>query len=369
MFVVFFTEGRYVPARRFRVEHFFGLLKKEGIRYFELPSWPSKYFNITCCDIKALAIVLFGVLSLVKAIVRVFQLPLVLFADVVFIQRELLPYNIIFLEHLVRLFNKNIVFDFDDSIFLYKDEISSSIGKYLTKKDTIAETIRMSREVICGNGYLAEYAKKYNKNVTIIPTVLDTDKYVPKNQSARTKGRFVIGWMGTSGNLKYLLSLKEVFREIQKMYPEVILRIITEKFLFEEEFSDAIPTEFKKWSEKNEVSDLQGFDLGVMPLADNKWTKGKCGFKILQYMATGIPVIASSVGANNEIVQDGISGFLASNDIEWKEKISKIIQNDSDIVGFLSKKGRERVVNHYSIRAVFPVWSGIIRRAAGRTKH
>lgn len=367
MIAIFFTEGKTVPARRFRVEHFLSLLREQGVFCIELPSWPSKYFNFSF-NSRLVSVVSFGFLSIIKAFVRIFQIIIVPFADLVFIQRELLPYNIFFLERIIWLLNKNIVFDFDDSIFLYKDEISSSIGKYLTRKDTIAETIRMSREVICGNGYLAEYARKYNKNVTIIPTVLDTDKYVPKIQSARTENRFVIGWMGTSGNLKYLLSLKEVFREIRKAYPEVILRIVTEKFLFQEEFSDAIPTEFKKWSEKNEVSDLQGFDLGVMPLADNKWTKGKCGFKILQYMATGIPVVASAVGANNEIVQDGISGFLASNDAEWKEKILKIIGNDFDIVSSLFEKGRERVVSHYSIRAVFPAWSGVIRRAAGCTK-
>ena len=365
MLVVFFTEGKHVPARRFRVEHFLGLLKKEGVRCLELPSWPSKYFNVSSSS-RALSVALFTVLSLVKALVRILQLPAVLFADAVFIQRELLPYNIVFLERFVHLLNKNIVFDFDDSIFLYKEEISSPIGRYITRKDTVAETIRMSREVICGNGYLAEYAEKYNKNVTIIPTVLDTDKYVPKTQAAGTNGCFVIGWMGTSGNLKYLLSLGWVFKKIRKKHPEAILRIVTERFLFQEEFSDAIPTEFRKWSAENEVSDLQSFDLGLMPLADDKWTRGKCGFKILQYMATGVPVVASAVGANNEIVQDGVSGFLAKGDAEWEEKMSKIIRNDSGIADLFSEKGRERVVDRYSIKAVFLIWSGVIRRAIGR---
>lgn len=365
MLVVFFTEGSNVPARRFRVEHFLTLLKSEDINYIELRSWPSKYFNFSFRN-RVVSVCSFGLLSLIKSIVRILQIPVVLFADVVFIQRELLPYNIIFLERFVRVFNKNIIFDLDDSIFLYKEEITSSIGRYITQKDTIAETIRMSRKVICGNSYLAEYAKEYNRNIVVIPTVLDAEKYVPAVKIDNEEHSFVIGWMGTSGNLKYLLSLQSVFSEIHEKYPNVILRIVTDKFLFQEEFSQAILTEFKKWSTTDEVVDLQGFDLGLMPLFDDKWTRGKCGFKILQYMATGVPVIASAVGANKEIIQNKKNGFLVSTHEEWKERIIEIIENKDDINERLSLEGRKRIEEKYSIQAIFPIWVQSLKDVALR---
>jgi len=367
MRVVFFTEGKNVPARRFRVEHFLKFLKDEDVEYIELPSYPSKYFNFSFKN-KFVSVCSFGILSVIKAAVRIIQMPAVLFADVVFIQRELLSYNIFFLERLVWILNKNIIFDFDDSIFLYKDEITSSIGKYLTKKDAFAETIKMSQKVICGNNYLANHVKKYNKNIIVIPTVLDVEKYIPAAEINNKKHPFVIGWMGTSGNLKYLLSLKNVFSEIQKKYPDTILRIVTDNFLFREEFSQVISTEVKKWSAVEEVVDLQGFSLGLMPLFDDKWTKGKCGFKILQYMATGVPVVASAVGVNKEIIQNGKNGFLVNTDEEWKVKILEIIENKDDAIKKFSLEGRKRVETQYSVQAIFPIWIQSLREATSGKK-
>jgi hypothetical protein len=204
--------------------------------------------------------------------------------------------------------------------------------------------------VIAGNQFLKGEATKYvhTGKVHVIPTVVDIERYIPK-QYHDSKDEVVIGWFGSKGTLYYLKKLVPVLTEIGKRFPFVQLKIVCNDFL-------DVPNMKvikKEWSEKDEVADLQSFDIGLGPLTDDVWTRGKCGLKLVQYLAVGVPVVCSPVGANKEIVADGKVGFWARDDKEWIERLSMLITNP-DLRQKMGERGRERIEQGYSLQAIAP---------------
>jgi hypothetical protein len=204
--------------------------------------------------------------------------------------------------------------------------------------------------VIAGNQFLKGEAMKYvdAKKVHVIPTVIDIRRYAPKQYTV-SKDEVVIGWLGSRGTLQYLKTLTPVFEELGKRFSFIQLKIVCNDF-----FNLPHMSVIKKvWSEEDEVADLQSFDIGLGPLADDVWTQGKCGLKLVQYLAVGVPVVCSPVGANKEIVPDGHAGFWARDAGEWVERLSALI-TDPDLRQRMGKKGRERIAQEYSLQAVAP---------------
>jgi len=254
----------------------------------------------------------------------------------------------------MRFLNPNIIFDYDDAVMFHELEH----GRPLTGKNVIKflRTIRYCKAVVAGNRFLAEFARPNCPHVYVLPTPIDTDKYSTKDYSEK-KDRVIIGWIGVSGNLKYLKRLEPVFENISEGYPNIILKIISNDSIT----MDGIKVEFKKWRLEEEIDDLRSLDIGIMPLDDSLWARGKCGYKILQYMGVGVPVVASPVGINLEFIKHGENGLLASTLEEWIECLDFLIKNPERRKS-IGLKGKQTVEAEYSVKKYSKEYSSIIRK-------
>ena len=266
-------------------------------------------------------------------------------ADIVVILRKLLlPWK----QKLIRRFVKKLVFEYDDSIMYRSSRWSNQYSG--TRRSRFEKMVKTCDLIIAGNQFLKKEALKYvnEEKIHVIPTVVDSDRYGPKDYDLR-KNDVVLGWLGSRGTLHYLKTLLPVFEEIGKRFPFVQLKIVCNDF-FDVPHIKVIK---KEWSEADEVADLRGFDIGLGPSTDDVWTRGKCGLKLVQYLAVGVPVICSPVGANREIVSDGEVGLWASDTREWIEKLSLLIDKP-ELRKEMGIKGRERIRKRYSLQAMTP---------------
>jgi len=206
-------------------------------------------------------------------------------------------------------------------------------------------TLRKSSAVIVGNEFLANYAKKYNKNITIIPTVINPDEY-PKKIHAYKKS-ITLGWIGQSVNFQYLSELHQQFLEIRRSIDFELLVISDKDFKME-----GIEVTNERWSIKTELQSILKMDIGLMPLKENEWTNGKCSFKAIQYMASGIPTIASDVGSNKNLITNGVNGFLAKTPNDWADYI-KALQSDHLLRIKIGKESIKTIEQKFSQKFAF----------------
>jgi glycosyltransferase involved in cell wall biosynthesis len=200
--------------------------------------------------------------------------------------------------------------------------------------------------VIAGNSFLANYAKQFNKNTIIIPTTIDGDFHIPKPE-LRNKEKIVIGWSGSISTIKHFEMAIPALKQVQNKYPNKIeIHVIGQGSYSHPE----INVISKNWSSKTEVDDLNCFDIGIMPLPNDEWVKGKCGLKGLSYMACGVATIMSNVGVNSDIIKHGKNGFLAASQQEWASYLCQLIENP-DLRHELGQEGRNTVVKNYSVNA------------------
>ena len=212
-----------------------------------------------------------------------------------------------------------IIYDFDDAI-MYNDRRPEQVSH--KRQRNFARTVKLADAVIAGNRYLAEHAVKFQKAVEILPTGLRLDDY--RVSAGRTEGEKVrLVWIGSKSTLMYLKELRNVLEETGSRFDNVVLRIICDDFFD----LDNMEVEKRQWSEETQFLDLAESDIGLAPLPDNRFTRGKCGFKVLQYAAAGLPVIASPVGVNAEYVSDGVTGCHAASALEWTERIGRAIKD------------------------------------------
>ena len=276
--------------------------------------------------------------------------------DVVFIYREVFPIGPAFAEWLLTRGNRPpVVFDFDDAIFLPSvSEANRMIGG-LKFPQKVAGIVRRSRHVIAGNEYLASFARRYNPAVTMLPTCVDTTRFVPSN-TPPAGDRPVVGWIGSPTTAAYIRGLGAVLQQAYARH-RFTLRVSGAGELVR---VDGIPVESPEWSLAREVELFNTCDVGVYPLADDEWSKGKCGFKAIQFMACGVPVVASAVGVNREIIEDGVNGLLASTESEWVEKLGRLLA-DPELRRRLGRAGRVTVEQRYSLRHNAPVLAATLR--------
>jgi glycosyltransferase involved in cell wall biosynthesis len=239
--------------------------------------------------------------------------------DGVFLQKKKLNFlDAFWLRHYAR----RVIYDFDDAVMYSEKNPEKPDYKRMR---SFRRTAELAALVIAGNSYLAEHAKRFNTNVRILPTGLDTGAYrVHTNPKGDDNIRLV--WIGSKSTLPYLAEIKPALEEIGSRFDKVVLRIICDGFLDLQN----MPVEKHRWSEQTQITDLLTSDIGLAPLPDNRFARGKCGFKVLQYAAAALPVVASPVGVNAQYVHDAVTGFVVTDLSQWTDRIARLI-TDSDL--------------------------------------
>lgn len=318
MKILFLVQDLDVAASRYRVLQYLPYLKEHGVQATVLP-FQKGFFNK---------------LKLFKSVNEY---------DILFIQRKRFP--VLWLKY-IRKNARRIVYDFDDSVMYRNSKAANPESN--TRVKMFKNMVNASDYVIAGNEYLQKNTTPFTHNVTIIPSPIDMSLYPLKKYSEKNDN-ITLGWIGATGSIHYLEKMKPVFEALGKKYEDLRLKIICNVFFD----CDNITVEKKLWSEQEEVADIQSFDIGLMPLMDDPWSHGKCGLKILQCLATGVPVVCSPAGVNKEIVKNGVHGFWANTREEWIEKL-EIMINDPDRRERMGMEGRKRVIEHYSLEANAP---------------
>ena len=266
--------------------------------------------------------------------------------DIVFVQREALQLGTAFFERAVSRSQARLVFDFDDAIWLQNVSDANRRLAWLKNPDKTAELISMADLVIAGNPHLADYASDFSNAVEVVPTTIDTDAYV--QDSRPPNGDAVcIGWSGSMTTIQHFDLMIPVFRRLKAQYGEAVRFKVIGDGRYRH---DELGIRGQDWSAESEVSDLSDIDIGVMPLPDDEWARGKCGLKGLQYMALGIPTVMSPVGVNTEIIDDGVNGLLAGDEDEWVSKLTSLLESDEQRRD-LGREGRDTVEERYSVRS------------------
>jgi glycosyltransferase involved in cell wall biosynthesis len=271
--------------------------------------------------------------------------------DIVFLQRKR------FTQPRLRWLRKRarrVVYDFDDSVMYRNSKAKDPISS--TRRKRFVQMIKNSDFVIAGNEFLKREVLPYNPNVKVIPTGIDRERYGIKTYPVQQK-RVTLGWIGDHGSIHYLEKMRPIFEKVGEKYPHVELKIVCDTFFD----CDRMGVVKKNWTSEEEVADLQGFDIGLMPLVDDPWSWGKCGFKIIQYQAVGVPVVCTPVGINRDLVEDGMNGFYAMTPKEWEEKLSLLIEN-SELREQMGREGRKRVLENYTYQASAPRLLSILDR-------
>lgn len=334
------------PSQRFRFEQYFELLAKNG-HSFEVQSFLSgKNWKVFYSKGEAIQKCMILITGFIKRIRILFTLRKF---DFIFIHREVAPIGPpVFEWAIARIFQKKIIYDFDDSIWLTDKTNESWLEKLLRWRNKVGLICRWSYKVSCGNPYLCAYARGFNKNVMLNPTTIDV--YNLHNREItpfdRQDTNIIIGWTGSHSTLKYLKLLEHVLLQLETTYSNVRILIIADQ----KPNLNLNRVDFLPWNKDSEAIDLQRIDIGIMPLPDDEWAKGKCGFKALQYMAMEIPCVVSAVGVNTSIVDHGVSGYCATSDSEWVEYLSTLI-NDPVARKMMGVAGKKKVEDHYSVKS------------------
>lgn len=327
MRVVFVPSGpkNEVPSSKARVFQFLDYLQEQGISS-----------NVVLCSNYWSRIHRY--LSLVRQLSHF--LP---GADGVFVQKQV---RILWVWRVIKLLGKPIVYDFDDAMWAPPSWDTKQDMTRVRKK--LARMLELSNLVIVGNKFLADYARKYSAKVEIIPLCLDMNLYPAKKW--KESGLVTIGWNGRPSNLYYLKSMQEVLRNLGRKYRD---RVAVKIMCAEEINFDGIRTIHIPWNERNEISELLSFDIGLVPLTPDDWSRGKSSGKLLQYMACGIPPIGSPIGFNVEAIRDGINGFMAQDLDEWFKKLCLLIEN-YELRITLGQAARKTVERYYSLETNGP---------------
>lgn len=289
---------------------------------------------------------------------RLCWLPAALRYDLVWIEKELFPYFPAVFERLLALLGVKYVVDYDDAIFHNYDLAGNGLLRQLLgqKIDTV---MAHADSVIAGNQYLAHRARQAGAlRVHIVPTVVDHTRYTGIHPPVAGERQRVIGWIGSPSTQRYVVEIKDALQVVcNRLSARLLLVGATEDVVDE---LAGMPVEVVAWREETEAASIAQMDVGIMPLIDGPWERGKCGYKLIQYMASGVPVVASAVGVNVEIVSGCGCGRLARTEDEWQAALLELL-SDPQVRHSLGQAGRETVAKRYSIHAQAPILAGILK--------
>jgi glycosyltransferase involved in cell wall biosynthesis len=348
------------PSQRFRFEQFLGDLRSRGHECSH--SWlldaddDRTFYGKAPLQKKAVV----GLKSLLKRVREIATGQLFRY-DVALVQREAMFMGPPVYEELYARTRGSLILDFDDSIWITGVSEGNRAFAFLKSAGKTDRLIARSRMVFAGNEYLADHARPLNPNTVVVPTTIDTDEYQPAISHDTGKRPIVIGWSGSFSTIQYFKPMVPVLRRLKERHGDrVAFRVIGDGGYAE----PSLDLKGLPWKLDTEVADLRGIDIGLMPLPDDEWSRGKCGLKGLQYMALEIPTLMSPVGVNSEIIQDGQNGFLPRDDAQWFERLSALLE-DAALRERLGKAGRDTVQQRYSRRAWSDRYEQLLREAAG----
>jgi glycosyltransferase involved in cell wall biosynthesis len=329
------------PSQRFRVELYFQVLDSENIGYTVAPFLDEATWNVLYQQSSILKKA-WGVL---RGYVKRFKL--VFFGlnkyDYIFIHREASPLGPPIFEWIIsRVRKKKYIYDYDDAIWI--PDSKSSLLNWVKAFWKIRYLCKWAFKVAGGNEFLCNYASQFNQQVVLLPTSVDIINHHNRIKEPHS-GTLVIGWTGSHSTLKYLDQVIPVLERISGEFSVEIFVIANKPPAFR------LPNlQFIKWTEASEIEDLMHFDIGIMPLEADQWSEGKCGFKLIQYLALGIPAVASPVGVNTTIIEKGQNGFLARTEEEWYTALKTLI-SDAALRKKMGESGRQKIIDQYSIQA------------------
>lgn len=332
------------PSQRFRFEQYIQYLKDNGFDYdfsYLITPEDDKFFYKPGNALKKMWVVARSYLQRWKDANKASTY------DIIYIQREAFMTGSTYFERAFHKSKAKVIFDFDDSIWLSNVSDANKKFNWLKNSGKTADIIKLSDMIFTGNQYLSDYAAQFNNNIEIIPTTIDTDEYQRLN-IPNDDGKICIGWSGSITTIQHFEYAIPFLKKIKEKFGDKVkFKVVGDgSYLNEELGIEGLP-----WRKDTELKDLSSFDIGIMPLPDDEWAKGKCGLKGLQYMALEIPTLMSPVGVNAEIIQDGENGFLATETEEWVEKISQLVES-AELRKSMGQKARQTVLDKYSVHAL-----------------
>ncbi|WP_339727638.1 glycosyltransferase family 4 protein [uncultured Gimesia sp.] len=331
MRVLFLISGKKVPSSRFRVLNYLPYLRKAGIECTVLASYPEKYHHIGWLGYR-----LSYLLKRITRYLHFFYACMKRF-DIVFIERELFDHKSYNLELLFMGRPGKTVLDIDDAIFL----------RYPEKFRVLAEKADL---LIVGNQNLVEESRKHNKQVRLLPTSVIASNYPVKDYSLPPSDKPIIGWTGLDTNIPNLNLIVNALNRLAETHEFVLCTISATPAPIQNLPLTNIEIRHIVWNQETEYQDLAAFDIGIMPLKDDEWSRFKCGLKLLQYMALGIPAVASPVGVNADIIEQGQNGFCACNEEEWYESLRQLLISHK-LRKTLGLQGRKTVEASFDVAA------------------
>jgi glycosyltransferase involved in cell wall biosynthesis len=343
---------------RFRIAHYIPYLATEGIDVTVAPFYDRQFFRLVY-EKRRLARKAWHFLKQTAA--RLATVARAGRYDAIWIYREAFPVGPPLLEAMLHGLRRPLLYDFDDAVFLPNTSAANRYVGKLKYVQKIGRIIGYCDEVIAGNEYLATYARRFNSSVHVIPTSVDTHVFVPRSGGPSAAAP-VVGWIGTPTTAAYLLPLGPVLSALS-VHTEFTFRMSGAAPLT----IPGVRVEFPSWSLEREVELFNTCDIGVYPLPDDDWARGKCGFKAIQFMACGVPVVASPVGVNREIIDDGVNGFLADSAPEWNRKLTRLLA-DANLRRQIGAAARRTIEERYSLDVNAPRVAGVMRHLVERSR-
>jgi glycosyltransferase involved in cell wall biosynthesis len=341
--ILFITSHRRnrAPGQRFRFEQFYDFLESNGFHCYHsnyISDNDDRFLYRKGKYFQKFRILVNAIFKRLKDVSKANEY------DIIFIHREAFLLGSTYFEKRFSKSKAKLIYDFDDSIWLGDTSDANKKLRWLKYPGKIAKIISISDMVFAGNKYLANYASYYNSNIKIVPTTIDTEEYKRNISNKRNDGKICIGWTGSITTIKHFEFALPIFKKLKEKYGvKLVIKVIGDKNYVNEELGII----GQGWSKENEIDELSSFNIGIMPLPNDEWSKGKCGLKGLQYMALEIPAIMSPVGVNCEIIKDGVNGFLANSEQEWLDKISILIE-DEKLRESMGKEARKTIIERYS---------------------
>jgi glycosyltransferase involved in cell wall biosynthesis len=344
------------PSQRLKYEQYYSFIEAAGYELTTSSFVDETFWKIIYAKGHLFLKVWYTFLGYYRRILDIFRLRKF---DVVYIHLWVTPLGMPIFEWLVKLVAKKIIYDIDDLIFLGHSSDANKNSKFLKGKAKAIYLMKNADHVITCTPMLDEFVRKYNTHTTDISSTINTDTYFAKPHY-KINQPITLGWSGSHSTSKFLSLLKNILTDLSKELDFKLLVIGDQNFKMEGVNIQAIP-----WNATTEVEDLSAIDIGLYPLPDEPWVYGKSGLKALQYMALGIPTLATAIGANYRVIQDGENGFLIKDEQDWKNKILRLA-NDEALRIKIGQQARIEVENKFSLKANKDTYIGILNSLTNR---